>query len=167
MEPRRKPVPNPIARASVAPARALAPVRGRSSLPTVAALLAATASLALGCQEPLREAISSDPMTGEVLHASITTPGPSTPRTHGPLDPLPGMGALEEPTPVPVPVPSVIVPPPPPHKPYPVKGGIRSVHPSPLPPPAAGGLKPAAPIPPPTRPPKLSGDVAAVLPETT
>lgn len=161
MEPRRKPIPNPIPRAS-GTVRELSPVRLRSGLPTVAALLAVTATLALGCEPAPAEAITGDHAVAHVLPAEhVVVAGP---REHDPAEPLPGMGALEEPTPQPVPT---VVAPPPPTKPYPVKGGMKAVHPTPIPPVAAGGLKPATPIPPPAKPPKLGGDVAPVWPETT
>jgi len=166
MDARRKPIPNPIERGRAS--RALAPVSGRSRLPTVAALLALGA---LGCQEPTREAISGDVTVSHAMSATNDGLHEGIPRAFSPADPLPGMGALEEPSPSPEP--SVVVPPPPPpHKPYPVKGGAKAVYPKPLPPPMAGGLKPAMPPPtppiaPPKKAPRPGGDMPAVWPETT
>lgn len=158
MEPRRKPIPSPIVRSS-GPSRVLSPLGAvRSGLPSVAALLAVAASL--GCQPAESEAINADRPIGQRLSQTVVV----SPREHDPRDPLPGMGAFEPPTPQPEPS---VVPPRPPTKPYPVKGGMKAVHPTPLPPVAAGGLKPATPIPPAPKPPKLGGDVAMVVPETT
>ncbi len=145
MDPRRKPIPNPIPRGTAV--RDVAAVRsGRSLLPTVAALLAATTALA--CQ---REPFSR---TGE-LEIAPDRAEPAEIRTYftkakaKPSDPLPGMGALETVTEGP-PKPYVPVGPTPTAKPYPVKGGMKSVHPAPSAPPMPGGLKAIHPYPPPT-----------------
>jgi hypothetical protein len=93
----------------------------------------------------------------------------ATPRTNevDPTAPLPGMGALEEQPPPPPPpaAPTVVAPP---KHPYPVKGGMKAVHPVPTPIAMPGGPKAVAPpIAPTPKAPKLGGDVAAVVPETT
>lgn len=187
MEPRRKPIPTPIARPSdvgLAP-RPLAPARSRSMLPTVAALLtmtAMTATAAIGCHDE-SEAIKRDETTRivTILHASparVASPRDQDPihaPLHDPTTPLPALGVLEEAPPPPPPPPA---PPAPTTHPYPVKGGMKAVHPVPPAPTAPampGGLKvaPPTPIVPPTpiapikKPLKLGGDVAPAFPETT
>jgi hypothetical protein len=167
MTPRRKPIPSPIARPSDVglSARPLAPTRVRSMLPTVAALLALGA---IGCDDRT-EAIARD----NVMSASLTqlaqqTPAPRSTTEQDPTAPLPGMGALEDPVPQPTPpppAPTVVAPP---KHPYPVKGGMKAVHPVPTAIPMPGGPKAVAPpIAPKPKAPKLGGDVAAVVPETT
>ncbi len=177
---RRKPIPAPIARAS-AP-RALRPARSVGVLPTVAALLAATAAIA--CQrEPLPIAQDSTepvpPRPHMVADAELGT------KSIDPAGPLPGMAALDPLPAVPTaepPKPHVPVTITPPSKPPLVKGRIAPVHPTPV---APGGLKaihPPTPSPAPSptsgttsgkpiaptpTPKKLAGDVAVVEPETT
>lgn len=160
MSPRRKPIPSPIARAT--DVRPLAPVRSRSVLPTVAALLALGA---LGCENG-SESITRD----SVMAATIAqvAPAPIATNESDPLKPLPGMAALEDPPPQPVPTthPTVVTPP---KHPYPVKGGLKAVHPVPTAAiPMPGGPKivsPPPPIAPTPKAPKLGGDMPAV--ETT
>ena len=173
---RRKPIPTPIARPAdvgLGP-RPLAPVRASSMLPTVAALLAVAA---IGCDRGSDAIKRDEPMVTIVrtnLESEKSEKTPSTdegvsvkPRKHDPTEPLPALGMIEEPPPPPPPPP---VPAPTTH-PYPVKGGMKAVHPVPTPPPMPGGIgmvKPAPkPIAPTTKPPKLGGDVAATVPETT
>ena len=176
MQPRRKPIPSPIARPSdlgQAP-RALVPARVRSMLPTVAALLAMAA---VGCDRET-SSITRDEPTFTVAQSLAREKGApekgaleegahaKPPRSHDPTEPLPSLGIIEEAPPPPPPVP---VAPTPTTHPYPVKGGMKAVHPVPTPPPMPGGIgmvKPK-PITPTTKPVKLGGDVAAVFPETT
>lgn len=163
MNPRRKPIPSPIARPSDVglAARPLAPTRARSVLPTVAALLALGA---LGCDN------GSEQISRDITMAATIVQAAHPPRVTSegdPAQPLPGMGALEDqPPPPPPPTPPVVTPP---KHPYPVKGGLKAVHPVPTAVPAPGGLKAVSPPPihPMPKAPKLSGDVAAVVPETT
>lgn len=165
---RKKPIPSPIARPSdvgLAP-RALSPVRPRAVLPTVAALLAMAA---IGCDHS-SETIQRDERMAMTL--SQSDPTPHAPRKHDPSEPLPALGVLEDPPPAPPPPSATPTPPPPPKHPYPVKGGMKAVHPISPPPPvaAAGGMKPAlppTPIAPIKKPVKLGGDVAPAYPETT
>lgn len=163
MTPRRKPIPTPIARPSDLglSSRPLAPARARSVLPTVAALLALGAA---GCDNGSEQISRDITMAASIAQA----PHPARVTTESdPVRPLPGMGALEDPPPPPpVPAPTVVTPP---KHPYPVKGGAKAVHPIPSTPPAPGGLKAVSPPPihPMPKAPKLSGDVAAVVPETT
>ncbi len=160
MNPRRKPIPSPIARPSDVglAARPLAPTRVRSVLPTVAALLALGA---LGCENGTESIARDNSIAVTIAHAPA---GPRATSEPGPAQPLPGMGALEEPPPPPPePIASVV----PPKHPYPVKGGLKAVHPVPTAPPAPGGPKAVTPIPPTPKAPKLGGDVAMVVPETT
>jgi hypothetical protein len=143
MEPKKKPIPSPIARATVS--RPLVAAHVRRSLPTIAALLAATAAIA--CQkeshiEPDREVVA--------IVKYVPSAVPSTTVASTPAPPPPGMGALELAAEVPPPPPPKVrppPPPPPPHK-YPpmVKGGVKHV------------------LPPPPKAPMLGGDVAAVSP---
>lgn len=141
MELRKKPIPSPIARPTES--RPLVPAQVRRSLPSIAALLAATAALSsVACQkdayiEPDHEAVAVVKYVPTAAASSATAPTP----------PLPGMGALEV---------AAAPPPPPPPK-------VRPVHPppSPHPPMAKGGVKHVVPLP---KTPKLSGDVAIVYP---
>jgi hypothetical protein len=175
---RRKPIPTPIARPSdvgLGP-RPLAPARATSMLPTVAALLAVAA---IGCDRQ-SDAIKRDETTTMVTIVRThqvdepVTEGiavkSTTPRKHDPTQPLPALGMIEEPPPPP---PPVTPPPVPTTHPYPVKGGMKAVHPVPTPPPMPGGIGMVKPTPAPTtvaptkKPPKLGGDVAPTMPETT
>ncbi|MGZ3421085.1 MAG: hypothetical protein ACXVEE_24635 [Polyangiales bacterium] len=130
MEPRKKPIPNPLPRAKAV--RGLVAATGSRALPTVAALLAATSMLACSGESP---DIAADQ---QVMRATlqIAAPVASVP----PLDPLPGMGALEA---------NVELPPPPPPKP--------TITPPVVPHAPAGGVKPIAPI---TKPPTVAGKIA-------
>lgn len=154
---RKKPIPNPIARPTAA--RPLSPASPRAVLPTVAALLAMAA---IGC-EPQTESIRRDEAV-VAMGNTMTHPMVKAPRPHDPSEPLPALGVIEDP-PKPPPAPP---PPVPTTHPYPVKGGMKAVHPIPTPPMPAGGPKvihpPIAPI---KKPVKLGGDVAPAFPETT
>ncbi len=170
---RKKPIPNPIARPTLA--RPLSPARPRAVLPTVAALLAMAA---IGCdQETAIKRDESSVAVGHTLasnvsHVSIVSNESNesvvkVPRIHDPSEPLPALGIIEQPPPPP---PPPAPPPVPTTHPYPVKGGMKAVHPPPppMPPTAAGGLKAIhPPIPPVKKPVKLGGDVAPAYPEST
>jgi len=161
MTPRRKPIPSPIARPSDVGlvARPLAPARVRSILPTVAALLALGA---IGCDNGSETIVRDNTMAASITQVA---PKPRATSELDPAQPLPGMGALEDPPPPPPPAPTVV---PPPKHPYPVKGGMKAVHPVPTAIPMPGGLKAVSPpIPPTPKAPKLGGDVAMVMPPTT
>jgi hypothetical protein len=144
MGPKKKPIPSPIARPTEQ--RPLVPTQVRRSLPSIAALLAATAALSsVACQkdahiEPDHEAVAV------VKYAPTAVASTTVPAT--PPPPPPGMGALEV---------AAEVPPPPPPKVRPV----RPPPPSPHPPMVKGGVKHVVPAP---KTPKLSGDVAIVYP---
>jgi hypothetical protein len=143
MNMRKKPIPNPIARPTEV--RPLSPARPRAVLPTVAALLAMAA---IGCEQP-SESIKRDESivaVGNTLSQAIDHTI-KAPRHHDPSEPLPALGIIEQPPPPP-PAPP---PPAPTTHPYPVKGGMKAVHP----------------IPPIKKPVKLGGDVAPAFPETT
>ena len=146
------------------PVRPVTPAAFGGRLPTVAALLAATATLALaGCRT---EALSATADEGAGLTVT-RLPAALEPRELDPAQPPAGMGGLEPPPPHqpadPPPVP-VVKPP---------KG--KPIAPSPFPHFTAGGRSPIAPPPPPPPPPriapiakprKLSGDVSSTVPET-
>lgn len=151
---RKKPIPNPIARGSEP--RPLSPARPRAVLPTVAALLAMAA---IGCEQQT-DSIKRDETV--VAMGNTVAHTVKAPRHHDPSEPLPALGIIEQPPPPPPPP----APPAPTTHPYPVKGGMKAVHPIPLP---AGGGKPVhpPPIPPIKKPVKLGGDQAPAFPETT
>ncbi|MGZ3478567.1 MAG: hypothetical protein ACXVCJ_28965, partial [Polyangiales bacterium] len=119
MEPRKKPIPNPLPRAKAV--RGLVAATGSRALPTVAALLAATSMLACSGESP---DIAADQ---QVMRATLQV-APASPAQA--IDPLPGMGALEA---------NVELPPPPPPKPV-IKPPVAPIAPS-------GGPKAIAPIP--------------------
>jgi hypothetical protein len=136
----------------------------------VAALLALTQCAALGCENN-GESIARDSVMSASL-AQVAAPR-ATNDQPSPDKPLPGMGIIEDPppapAPAPTPAPTVVTPP---KHPYPVKGGMKAVHPLPPVPTsvaAPGGLEMVHPPPPPiaptAKPPKLGGDMPAV--ETT
>ena len=131
-------------------------------LPTVAALLALGA---MGCDNGVESIARDNVMSATVAHVASPTPREET-AEQDPTQPLPGMGALEDPVPQPTPPPAPTVVSPPKH-PYPVKGGMKAVHPVPTAVPAPGGLKAVSPPPiaPTPKAPKLGGDMPAV--ETT
>lgn len=161
---RKKSSPAPVPRACDigAPMRPVS--RATTSfraLPTVAALLAATAALA--CRRD--EAIDPDREGVQIVHlptneASSEPPKVVTNSVGTSAEPslvaLPGMGALETPAPEPTPEPSA--------KPYPVKGGMKHVAPKPIMPAGAPPPTHPTPIPPAKKTPKLGGDVAVVDP---
>jgi hypothetical protein len=119
MEPRRKPIPNPLPRA--AGVRGLVAASGSRALPTVAAILAATSLLA--CSGEATD-ISADQ---QVMRATLHAEKPAEVA----MPAQPGMGGLEIEADVPAPHPST--------KPV--------VTPPKLPPTPAGGPRPIAPVP--------------------
>ena len=140
MEPRKKPTPAPLARSTqLRPLIAATFSSTLRSLPTVAALLAATGALA--CQQESH--IEPDQVVAVV---KFVPSAPSASTATAPTPPAPGMGALELAVEMPPPPPPKIRPPPPPMKHPPiVKGAMKHVVPTP-------------------KAPKLGGDVAAVDP---
>ncbi|MGZ5968222.1 MAG: hypothetical protein ACXWP4_11195, partial [Polyangiales bacterium] len=109
-------------------------------LPTVAALLAATAAIA--CQKESH--IEADPEPNRIVEVVKYVPT-AIPSTTAAPTPQPGMGALELAAEVPPPPPPKAPPPPPIKHPPMVKGAMKHVVPTPA-------------------PKKLGGDIAAVAP---
>jgi hypothetical protein len=150
MELRKKPIPSPLARPTER--RPLVPAQVRRSLPTIAALLAATAALSsAACRndahiEPDREPGHEIVAVVKYMPSAVASHA-DAPAVTSPPPPPPGMGALEV---------AAEPPAPPPPK-------VRPVHPPPLahPPMVKGGAKAVIPTP---HPKKLSGDVAIVYP---
>jgi hypothetical protein len=138
MEPRKKPIPAPLPRATSV--RALVAATSARALPTVAALLAATSLLACSAESP--DIAADQQVMRATLHqeAPVVEPPPT-------IDPLPGMGALEANAELPAPPPTT--------KPV--------IKPSPVPIMPAGAPRPIAPSP---TAPKLAGKIAPIHTKT-
>src|SRR4051812_15245840 len=86
MEPRKKPIPSPLPRATQV--RALVTATSSRALPTVAALLGATSLLACSLPNSEPSDITADRQVLRATVAQVSTVEVAT-------TPLPGMGALE------------------------------------------------------------------------
>lgn len=141
MQPRRKPVPAPIARAQ-GNVRALVPTRVRAVLPTAAALALALAGVACSGAEPDGSVLPDRVSHVKTSSSASATTAPTTSTSSGAIDP----------TPVPLPGEAAIVVPPPP--------------PSAPPHAAGGGLRPFVPAAPSSEPIKTAGKIAPVHTKT-